>query len=274
MLQRIDWFRLFKYSIYSLLTLNVALFFLDEWAAAMHTFGAGPPLPQIIEAFAASIDTAAWVVLLLLFELETWQIPDHALTPRVSTALRSLRALCYLFIVSAFYGYLTKALGFANYAIHTGQDPCRLVADGFALVTGLDEYEPLTSDVCRAMGGGEHYVNRAIKTVADAATLTGVVRLAWVDVINSAAWILVVLNLEMDVSLSVKPLLRDRLETWSKCAKYALYAVLLAVAIYWGIFGTFLDFWDAFLWIAAFVFIERNVFEWERESAESGGWKD
>lgn len=65
-----------------------------------------------------------------------------------------------------------------------------------------------------------------------------------------------------------------RLETLSTCAKDALYAVLLAVAIYWGIFGTLLDFWDAFPWIAAFVFIERNVFASERESAESGGRKD
>jgi hypothetical protein len=41
--------------------------------------------------------------------------------------------------------------------------------------------------------------------------------------------------------------------------------VLLA-AIYWGIKGDFVDFWDAFLWLVAFVFIELNVFEWRRES--------
>jgi hypothetical protein len=36
-------------------------------------------------------------------------------------------------------------------------------------------------------------------------------------------------------------------------------------AIYWGFAGTFLDFEDAFLWIMAFVFIERNVVIWEKE---------
>ena len=33
----------------------------------------------------------------------------------------------------------------------------------------------------------------------------------------------------------------------------------------------FVDFWDAFLWIVAFVFIERNVFEWREETLLSAG---
>ena len=48
-------------------------------------------------------------------------------------------------------------------------------------------------------------------------------------------------------------------------AKYLLYAAIAGAAVYWGLFGTFLDFWDASLWIAAFIFIERNVFEWEQK---------
>lgn len=39
-----------------------------------------------------------------------------------------------------------------------------------------------------------------------------------------------------------------------------VFALLLA-AIYWGIKGDFVDFWDAFLWLVAFIFIELNVFE-------------
>ena len=40
---------------------------------------------------------------------------------------------------------------------------------------------------------------------------------------------------------------------------------LLLAAIYWGFKGDFVDFWDAFLWLVAFVFIELNIFEWRRE---------
>jgi hypothetical protein len=48
--------------------------------------------------------------------------------------------------------------------------------------------------------------------------------------------------------------------------KNVLYSILLFAAIYWGIFGDFLEFWDAFLWIVAFVFIEMNLFDWKKET--------
>ena len=64
----------------------------------------------------------------------------------------------------------------------------------------------------------------------------------------------------------------------STIIKAVLYATLLVVAIYWGFKGDFVDFWDAFLWLVAFVFIELNVFEWRAEDhaelAEAGSGKD
>ena len=50
--------------------------------------------------------------------------------------------------------------------------------------------------------------------------------------------------------------------------KFILYSTLLFAAVYWGVKGDFLDFWDAFLWLVAFVFIELNVFEWRAEELE------
>ena len=50
-----------------------------------------------------------------------------------------------------------------------------------------------------------------------------------------------------------------------------LYSMLLFCAVYWGVLGDFLDFWDAFLWLVAFVFIEMNMFEWYRETDEEAG---
>ena len=43
----------------------------EESAAAQLQFSSGINLSQFIEAYATTIDTAAWVVLLLMFELET-----------------------------------------------------------------------------------------------------------------------------------------------------------------------------------------------------------
>jgi hypothetical protein len=40
-----------------------------------------------------------------------------------------------------------------------------------------------------------------------------------------------------------------------------LYTILFAAATYWGFLGDFLDFWDAFMWLVAFFFIEMNLFK-------------
>ena len=95
-------------------------------------------------------------------------------------------------------------------------------------------------------------------------------RLAWVDVINSAVWLLVVLVLEIDVRLQEHGRLEGLALTVSNATKFVLYSVLLLAAIYWGIKGDFVDFWDAFLLLVAFVFIEMNIFEWRAaEHAEA-----
>jgi len=85
-------------------------------------------------------------------------------------------------------------------------------------------------------------------------------------VINSGVWLLVVLNLEIDVRLQEHGKLDGRVLRISNISKFFIYAVLFLAAVYWGIKGDFLDFWDAFLWLLAFVLIELNVFNWRKES--------
>ena len=88
------------------------------------------------------------------------------------------------------------------------------------------------------------------------------------DVINSGVWLLVVMVLEVDVYLQEANRLEGRILRVSNASKFVLYTLLLFAAIYWGVKGDFVDFWDAFLWLVAFVFIELNVFEWRQESLQ------
>lgn len=257
---RLDWFSVFKFLVYAALVANVALFFKEDWEAASHVFRDGLPFVQIIEAFAPSIDTAAWVILLLLFELETCQLSDEVLKSPIGLVIRGVRALCYMVIVYAFTGYLGKALGFGLYVPAGIADACDLATKQFALLVELDEYQTLTAGNCARITG-DLFVNEQARTLAEAGALTQATRLAWVDVVNSGTWLLILALLELDVRPGVKGLFPAWLAATSLRAKYLLYAVIAAAAVYWGIFGTFLDFWDAFLWIAAFVFIERNVWK-------------
>ena len=263
-MNRLDWFSAFKYLVYAALVANAALFFKDDWEAASHVFRDGLPFAQIIEGFAPSIDTAAWVILLLLFELETCQLSDKMLKRPIGLVIRGLRALCYVVIVYAFAGYLGKALGFGLYVPTSIPDACAWAVKQFALLVELDEYQALNAGNCAGITG-DLFVNEQTRTLAEACTLVQATRLAWVDVVNSGTWLLILVLLELDVRPGVKRLFPGWFAVISRRAKYLLYAVIAGAAMYWGIFGTFLDFWDAFLWIAAFIFIERNVFEWEQE---------
>jgi hypothetical protein len=264
-------FHYFKYTVYALLMFNVYVFFAEEWAAVSHRFADGLGPGDIIEAFAASIDTATWVVLLLMFELETFVLTDGQISKRVMISLHVLRALCYVVIVYAFFGYLTKLL----FLIGTGPlagttDLCSLASGQWAYTIDLDEYENITADNCASFSdAGSFYRLTGLQAVVDQAGLTDITRLAWVDAINSGVWLLVVLLLEIDVRLQERDMFEGLALRISTMAKYVIYSILLLAAIYWGVKGDFVDFWDAFLWLVAFVFIEMNVFEWRQESIEN-----
>ena len=73
--------------------------------------------------------------------------------------------------------------------------------------------------------------------------------LAWTDVINAGTWILVVIVLEVEVRLQLRGNLSDQIMAMTEWLKFALYGILFVAAGYWGIAGSFLDFWDAFLWL-------------------------
>lgn len=244
---------------------------MEEWAAAPHRFAAGISFSQIIEGFAATIDTAAWVVLLLMFELETYILDDRQFTRKITFTLHGLRALCYAFIIYAFYGYVTKLLYLlgAAPAATAISDLCALGTNEWAYAIDLDEYEIIDALNCSSFSQAASFFQFPdVQALVDKAGLVEIVRLAWADVINAGVWLLVVLLLEIDVRLQEHGLLKGNALRLSNAAKWLLYSILFLAAVYWGFKGDFVDFWDAFLWLVAFVFIEMNVFEWRQESLE------
>jgi hypothetical protein len=263
-------YQLFKYSIYTLLTINVFVFFGEEWQAARLEYPQGIPGSEIFKAYAATIDTAAWVVLLLMFELETYVLEDRHYSRRVRLSLHALRATCYLFIVSAFYGYVTDALYvFKTSPLAGVSDLCTLASQGWSYATTFGEYVEITAANCTSLSNLGAFVRfDGVAAVVDEPGLAGIHFLALVDVVNAGVWLLVVLLLEADVRLQEK----NRFEGWalylSTAAKFVLYSILALAVVAWMVTGDFVDWWDAFLWLVAFVFIELNVFEWRQESHE------
>lgn len=261
-------FQLFKYIIYLFLAMNVYWFFAEEFLAAKLLYPDGVGVADLIGAYPATIDTAAWVVLLLMFELETYVLEDENFTRPVTWSLHGLRAICYAFIVYAFYGYITNLISVQAVAPLIGvSDLCSLVGEQWTYSVDFEEYTAITTANCQTFSSASSFLQFSdARAVVDAAGHDAIIGLAWIDVINAAVWLLVVLILEVDVRLQE----HNRYEGWalriSTILKVILYGALLYAAVYWGLKGDFVDFWDAFLWLVAFVFIELNIFEWRQEA--------
>ena len=269
------WYQLLKYAIYGLLMVNTVLFLQEELLTFQHLFSGGIRAELVIQAFSATIDTAAWVILLLMFELETYVLPDEVIRGKVKWSLHGLRLFCYLFIGYACYGYIVEMLHYYQVRELAVADACRLVSEDWSILVKLDEFQPLAAETCTSLQGQLWQVGSA-QVVVDADKLSVTRWLAWTDVINSATWILVVLLLEFDVRMQLKGAYKGRVLLLSKTAKVVLYGVLFVAAVYWGFEGDFLDFWDAFLWLFAFFFIEQNLFAWQSETQDgpAGGVTD
>ena len=263
-------FQSFKYAVYLLLAINVYVFFAEESDAASVQFPDGIGLGDLVQAYASTIDTAAWVLLLLMFELETCVLDPRHFTRPVSRALHGLRFFCYAFVLYALYGYVASLL--ALYDVTLAEkltDLCSLAPGDWRYALDLDEFSAITAANCAQFSSAiTFYQLGGLPVLTDVTGLRDIRLLAWLDVINAAVWILVVLVLEFDVRMQERGRVRSHMLKLSNAIKPLLYAILFLAAVYWGFKGDFVDFWDAFLWLVAFFFIEMNVIEWRQETRE------
>jgi len=268
-------FLIIKWITYGWLIYNGVQFFFDEHQAAKTVFNGQVSLSEIIKVYSGAIDSAFWVSLLLLLELETYIIDDRILKkPAVKWFMIALRSICYAFIIYAAYGYLTKMLTQADMSAFAMVNPCDLVAQNFSLLTYYEEYTALNAQNCQALAGQDLWRLNGHDIIAPLKDLKYALFVSWIDVVNSITWLAVVALLEIDVWFQLKGQLRGRLLSVSKILKIVLYTILFACALAWWYTGVFLDFSDAFLWLFAFFFIEMNLFKWQKETEESAEIKN
>lgn len=261
-------FRLFKYAIYILLSYNLIQFYQEDSTAALEFYKDGLALGDIIEAYSATIDTAAWIVLLFVFELETAILSDTRLKGWLGYYLTTLKSICYAFILYSLYGYALKFNLVTAVSPSSISDSCTLLDQGWTFIDSLNEYFPISQGNCQELNGSAFFQINNTQILAHQEQIQLVYNLSAIDVINAATWVLVVIMLQVEVILQLKNKLSQHILSINKWLKSVLYLILFAAAVYWGIDGSFLDFWDAFLWLLAFVFIDLNILNWHEETNE------
>lgn len=259
-----------KYAVYLALLANVFLFLREEIdsAGALNTSVTG--FVSFFQIFSTTIDTAAWLALLIFFELETYVLSDNTLRGGTGRLIHLTRLLCLATISVACFGYFAEFVELmGTYAITASN--CASIDGSWSVLINLDKFAPLDSDPC--VNGEWVALTSYERVIASPESYQRAVLLAAIDFINSAAWILVVIVLEIEVRSVLASSAPTRYAFSASRvispAKRLLYFILFAAAVYWGFEDDFLDFWDAVLWLFAFFVIERNVVTWRQEASES-----
>jgi hypothetical protein len=98
---------------------------------------------------------------------------------------------------------------------------------------------------------------RLVAAGAIAASAWGYVQQgAWLDAVNIALWILVILLLECEIRFAAWTAAHRRLFT---AAAIVLYAAIAALIPLWALRGEWFDAYDAVLWLVAFALIEMDA---------------
>jgi hypothetical protein len=252
-----------RYIIYSLLALNIIWFFKAEFAASPELLGATPGLTELFTVFSETFDTLAWVLLILLFELEISYLPAERLRGGLKWLLSGLRAVCYVAIIFSLYGYWSLWQTVTALEPASNLDACALADQGYRYLAGLDDYPALTPANCGLLANQPLAYISGTRIVGSIDQLRLAEVAAIVDLVNAVTWLVVVIIMEAEIYMQLLGGGGERRLRISKYLLVPLYVVLLACTLYWLLYSDLLDFWDALLWLIAFAFIELNILDWQ-----------
>jgi hypothetical protein len=253
-----SWFQIFKYIIATILLINLLLYLIEDLTAFLY-LDPNASLGDVVQGFSATIDYVAWMILIVLFEMGTTAHARGALHGARKWVIAGLTAVCYGVLIYAVYGYTADLADTYQYEPIASETVCDLVEEHFAYM-GLD-YRPieLSAKNCGGFAGQRVYRSPSDHLIATHANLMAIQKLGWVDVANAVTWLLVVLIFQIEISLKqLDELTKFRLALCT-AIKVFLYLVLTGDAIYWTIYSAFIDSWDAWIWLVAFILIDLNL---------------
>ena len=256
-----------KWFVYVWLCINFLQYLLDDILAYNASLAADASLADIILTFRTTIDTAAWLVLIVVFELETYALPDAAFTRWLDRIFIAIKGLCYTCIAYAAYGYFADTLELYDLiALGHIDDLCSLAGQGLFLQLDAADYSEISLVSCSALhAGSEFFQIRGQTSIVSASELGSIRTMGWLDFGNAIVWIVVVILIDVEVHLQNTDQFDSKRLAYARLFKMLGYGFLIGACLMWFFYGYALYTWDAFLWIFGFWAIELNLAEWEQE---------
>lgn len=184
--------------------------------------------------------------------------------------MHGLRLVCYATILHTSFAAVTALREFQNPAeLPQAAGVCAYVEGDWSFLRNRD-YVDIDRDNCAGIGSGPAFFEiGGDAVITDRAGLREGQILAWTDLLESVAWILIVLAIEALVRIQQSAPSSARTIAGLGHFKTALYSLILVIAFYWLSKGQFLYWWDEMIWIGGFLFIDRNIDRW-RSSLPGG----
>jgi len=261
-----------KWIVYALLLINFGYYIWEDWMVAAHSLREGGTFLDWTTSFANTLDESAWFVLLALFELETYAIPDEKFTPALERTLHAGRIVCYVFLAHTIFAYTVNVADLERKVtvVPDVDNLCELVDREVSFTSTMD-YTLIDAENCGDLSDATEFYQMIVPSiVTDARGLTIEKELGWVDLIEAVVWLLIVLTIEIEVRLQNHDIASGPLIRVTDAAKRLLYGLLFLAMGYWAFRGLWVYVWDEFVWIAGFAVIEMNVSEWRDELLEEG----
>ncbi len=258
-----------KWTIYTLLIVNFVFYFFEDFNRTLHVITPDSGLFKWTREFAQSIDLAAWLILLFMFELETYILEDESWKGWVSRSVRGLRVICFLMIAHTVVAYSNSVIELSPTVPVAGAATlCDVVDEDVSFVFNL-EYTDVTDENCAQLSPAAQFFRVGNDPVVSSFEGLQLERyLAWVDLTEVIIWLVVILLIEITIRAQDRGVTGGRFITTVKRVKLGLYASLMAMGVYWLTLGHWLYFWDELLWVAGFSAIEVNLSEWRDELKE------
>ena len=260
-----------KLVVYSLLCINFVFYFRDDWVIAGHTLHAGSTFLQWASAYNTTIDEIAWLLLLLLFEMETHLLSGRDLSRTCEILSLTVRLCCYVVLAHTPYAYANTVYDLSQAPIIEGvTDLCQLAGQNLSYAHNL-VYTKITDGNCSELSSARQFFFNDPPDhliVQDEMALALERRSALVDLVESITWLLILLSIEVVVWLQDKDISGGLLIKSANMAKVLLYSLLWFAIGYWIYLGHYMFAWDEFVWIVGFVAIEMNVVERRKDVKE------
>lgn len=244
-----------KVFVYVAVVFNAAYYvYLDIQSALL--VDPGSSLLAWGQTFYTTIDYAGWLLLVALFQLQKDSPESEPMKRGKVWALGGATLVGFFFLGLALYLNFLEVAYYDEYVPYPSEEVCMQQDEPQYFMDKEQIYQLVTPENCAALAAGSVLRHPIDFSLIEADNRIAGKRLEFVNVFNTAAWLALVLTFQIRLLIQrVRPSWDTALK-WSDRAKAFFYLVLFASAIYWFYGGTWVDAWDAFLWLFAFLTLE------------------